>query len=557
MVGMRRTGAGLSSSYGRADASDLLVVGDRGTLRPLPEIGEGLAPATGDSAEEEFFPAFFEDLLSDWLADASCRLTRAIPAADTVFCGEPIPLGPLLLLLKQRLTGLLTQAVACVCERTEQPSAAQIEAAIAANYPALLPLLRSTVAEWIAAVALFLQRLHRDAPAIAAAEHLPALSRVVSLTPASSDVHAGGHPVLRVCFAGGPSWYYKPRRVTGEWLWAALLDALADGGLVLPCARVLAPGDRFQYGWMESLRTAAYEDDAPAGLDPYWHSAGALICLAHHMRMSDLHLANILATPMGPAVVDAECLATPALARERSAPEELPLASAIRAILDTGLVPRQSSDGEPDVSGLFGRPAPVKGVTLPRWRMSPDGRCYLQPAAAALGAHHNAPAQTSALAVVPHLLDGYRDAAEALMDARSALLTSQAPWRRVLERAHAPRVLVRDTVTYGRLLSRSLLPRHLHSASRRRSALLSELNDQTPAVPAALLRMEAHALLAGHLPRWVQLPRGRTLATSSGRPAVRGFAAAPAACGVLAELQMLSRERLQQILIPALLASIW
>lgn len=502
-----------------------------------------------------------EELLTAWLAGASRELDRRVPQAQRVFRGEPIPLDSLLLILRNHLSGILTPAVASVCDDAEQEPPPQISADVFGKFPALLPLVRSTVSEWIAAVATFLQRLHRDAPDIARAQKLGELPPIESICGTASDVHAGAHPVLRVSFAGGGCMYYKPRQVTGEWLWHALLASIAalDPELSLPRARVLTHGSRFHYGWMEALAPLSAGDSCQ--LQNYWHAAGALLCLAQQVRMSDLHLGNIMATRLGPAVTDAECLATPERARNRvrgPAAEAPELACAVDAILATGLLPGRDLGSRPDVSGLFGHAVPVHGITVPQWMVSANGRYRLRAAAAALVEHNNAPAvATSPIAVLPPLLSGYRHAAQALLSARTALVAPGAPWRLLLERAHAPRVILRDTLTYGLLLSHSLMPRHLGSVSQRRAAIVPALQAARPVeVSPALLRMEARALLQGHMPRFTHPPASRSLAGSSGRPIVRQFTACSAAQSVVAELEILSRTRLEGVLIPALLSSI-
>lgn len=255
------------------------------------------------------------------------------------------------------------------------------------------------------------------------------LAPIESICGTTSDAHAGGHSVLRVGFVGGGCLYYKPRPVTGEWLWHALLQAIAHlhPELRLSAARVLTNDGRFHYGWAESVfpeedslsensNERSNGDSVPA-LD-YWHVAGTMLCLAQHARLTDLHLGNIVATPWGPVVTDAECLATPNLPVRpgtETSLKNVAIAGALESIVSTSLLPIGRVPDQPDISGLFGHAAPVSRVKLPAWAVSPEGRYHSISVDGELVAHPNAPNQTTAIAVLPRMLSGYRHAAELLM----------------------------------------------------------------------------------------------------------------------------------------------
>ncbi len=571
-TGVRDFMANIGPFDQRNNDAVLLVVGHRGTLRPVPSTGVGpLSFPSDDAAFAGNLPPIMEALLGPWLATASDRLKQRVPPEQRAFRGEPIPLDSLLLLLKDRLLGVLTQAVGASCLDAEEQPASPVASDLFRKFPLLLSLIGSVVSEWVTATVTFLERLHRDRQWIAAALQLTALPPIESICETTSDAHAGGHSVLRVGFVGGGCLYYKPRPVTGEWLWHALLVAIArlDPELRLPSARVLTNDVRFHYGWAESVfpeenslsenSNERSNGDSMPVLD-YWHAAGAMLCLAQHARLTDLHLGNIVATPWGPAVTDAECLATPNLPVRpgtETSLENAAIAGALESIVSTGLLPIGRVSDQPDISGLFGHATPVPGVELPGWAVSPEGRYHLISVDAELVAHPNTPNQTTAIAVLPRMLSGYRHAAELLMRGRETLIGPGARWRAVLEKAHAPRMVVRDTLSYGLLLGRSLGPRYLHSWYRRRNAILSGLDTETSAgLPWSLLRTETTALLHMHVPRLVVLPDSRTLANSSGRPIARGFAACTPAQPVLGQIEGLSTESIENIQVPALLTSI-
>ncbi len=550
----------------------LLVVGYRGTLRAASSSARGLPhSANDDEAFIEYQPPIMERMLEPWLAKAWGQLTERIPRDLLTFRGAPVPLYSLLLLLKERLIGVLTQAVGAESIEPGAQSSQWGASDILLKYPLLAPLCRSVVAEWVSSTATFLRRLHKDQQWIAADLRLPELPPVESISGTASDAHAGGHSVLRVCFRGGGCLYYKPRPVTGEWLWHKLLDAIArlDPELRLPASRVLGDGSRLDYGWASSVlpndESLAENSDEraeshSAGTLGYWHAAGAMLCLAQHARLTDLHLGNIVATPRGPAVTDAECFATQDLHPRRDVKVSLDhatISDAVGSLVSTGLLPLRSPTGYPDVSGLFGHAAPVSGLRLPKWEESRDGHYHLTSAEAELVPHPNALVQTSAIAMLPQVLSGYRHAAELLLRVRATLIGSGTRWLSVLEKVHAPRIVVRDTLTYGMLLSQSLEPRYLHSQYKRRCAILTGLDAGSIArQPWSLVRSEARDLLEMHVPRLVVLPGTRTLAASSGRRIAYRFTTCTPAQAVIGQIEGLSHESVENVHVPALMSAI-
>lgn len=538
----------MESAGGQTADARLLVLGNRSTLRPVER--QKLPPAMGA-------------LLEPWLAHAWHRLNQHVPQEYRVFQGELVPLEPLLPLLQDRLIGILTQALGAIGIDVDEGTRSDIYR----DFPLLQPLIRSAVSEWVAAIGTFVQRLHRDQSWLAASLQCPQLPPIESISAAASDMHAGGHSVLRVCFQGGACLYYKPRPLTGEWLWRELLDAIAcrDSQFHLPAARVFTLDANSRYGWAESVlpeencysRTA--DARFPAAVD-YWHTAGALLCLAQHVHLTDLHLGNIVATASGPAVTDAECFATPILhqtGREKSSQQPAALSDSLDAILSTGLLPRKVDAALPDVSGLFGHAAPVSAIRLPAWSLSLGGHYQLTSVGAELVDHGNAPTQTTPIAVLPQILDGYRHAAELLIRARKTLLAPGSQWRAVLEEQHAPRLVLRDTLTYGWLLSQSLEPQSLRSCYQRRNVILAELQSGSRKnLPAAVVRAELSTILQLHIPRLTILPGSRTLATGSGRAVARRFTASTAAQSVLESIETLSSESIDNLHVPALLAAI-
>ena len=505
---------------------NLLLLGYQGTLQPDPAQCGAAADA---------FPSEAEAHVERFVAAA--RRDLRIPPAHRLCGGEPIPLSALEDTLSDRLRGIFTPALGL------DPHADAEH--LTREFPLLHALLAAAVAEWVDAIATFHARLHRDAARLAEWLHLPSLPPLHAVFTTDSDSHAGGHKVIRLEFAGGLCVYYKPRPVTGEWLWHHLLQALQEhSSLHLASAAVLA-GDSGRYGWMQAIPRS----HNPRGSEQYWHAAGAVLCLAEHMRITDLHMANVLVTCDGPASFDTESLGTP---RTENATGS---AAALADLLDTGLLPTASAS-RPDVSGLFGHSAPVPEILLPRWSADADGAPRLETVPAALMDHSNTPPCASPIAVLPHLVSGYREAASALMRCRETLLTPGSAWLSVLN-VHAPRIVLRDTLTYGLLLSRSLQPDALRSARRRATLVRDALQEAgTARLPASVLRTEQRTLLHLHIPRFTALPGTRKLATSAGRPLAARFHASTPAETVLSKLAALTPATLESVHIPALLLAV-
>jgi lantibiotic modifying enzyme len=287
----------------------------------------------------------------------------------------------------------------------------------------------------------------------------------------------------------------------------------------------------------------------------YWESAGAVLCLAQHLRLTDLHMGNVLATQFGPAITDAECLATVGSPAEGS--DEF--AHATQGLRSTGLLPQSLGLTAVDVSGLFGQACAIPGLRLSNWAVSPTGAWRLTAWPATLVRHGNLPENAhgiSTRAVATQLCSGYRLGAELLMQERGQLLAAGSVWRQTLETKHAPRCVLRETFLYGKLLSNSLSASNGMNQSKRCSALKSSLSACGAALPEKVIQAELRALMAGSIPRLTISPGSQTLRDSDGRSLQRNFSASTPAEAVVRELESLTPARLEQSLLPALLAAL-
>ncbi len=227
---------------------------------------------------------------------------------------------------------------------------------------------------WVDSIRELDARISRDAATIQREFSLPA-DRVVSVRHLS-DRHMGGRRVLRLSFESGLDLIYKPRDLALTAWWSDLLSwCAAQLDAAPPSFRVMAMEG---YGWVEPVTTGP----AAVEIDLWYERAGALAMLTHLLRGRDLHMENVIASPEGPVVVDAEALLQPELRRE------LTIVTAIekgrerldRSSLATGLLQMEIRDQHGhvhDISGLRGRGGDRSRLPVTAWtRIGKNGIGY-------------------------------------------------------------------------------------------------------------------------------------------------------------------------------------
>ncbi len=226
-----------------------------------------------------------------------------------------------------------------------------------AEFPVLARLSSSLSTDWVAATSEIMSRLRADRSALA--DVLGAIPPVAAVSTGLSDRHHGGRRVFILTFASGARVAYKPRPVGLEAEWNVFLAWLrAAGAPDAPPALCFIARDG--YGWAEFAASAPLSGEASA--EAYFRSAGGLLAVAWLLGARDFHMDNVVATPAGPAVVDAEAILQPD-------PCPLPAARGPRGAFDaanarlaasfppTGLLTLEQEDAEGrlfDVGGLSG-----------------------------------------------------------------------------------------------------------------------------------------------------------------------------------------------------------
>ncbi len=421
------------------------------------------------------------------------------------------------------------------------------------EYSELGRLLASIVVAWKATSLQFLERLQSDQPILE--DFLGTSTLVVEAAKCGlSDSHDNGRSVIQIQFQNDLRIACKSRELSAETAFAHLLNAIGseDAELALPSAPVLS---RSNYGWMKWL------DPSPASNTSAWYAkAGMLQCILQMLGATDAHMANCIATAQGPALIDCECLLTPSYRNPKnsSASQEAPdsdIESIQQISLDiqsTGLLPLlERQQGDPDLSGLFGRGGQPTGYRIPIWNRNNGNSPQLNLRTAVLRPQSNllpngAP-HISRMAAGKAFAEGFAKMYNYLGRNQSAVLEA------LNSLAEKPtRVLLRNTRRYTQILSRSIHPRFLHNRETKQQLIRSLLQQEKPVWPLpsdtlheSILDTEVEALERLDVPLFQA--KGRNLLLS-GRLLAADFFPISRHEAAIQRLQGLNPESLQQTL---------
>lgn len=483
-----------------------------GFLRPFLQVGarrlrEGLALL--GPAGARFTPPARADLLRGLAAQLANRATPAL----------------ILELHTARLEGTLegaTPAERYTWFAEHVCAAPAFLAAVARTYPVLARSLAETVDRWVETAVELAARFHGDEELLAR-EILGGArpGAVVSLETGLSDPHHGGRSVVRLELAGGARIMYKPRPLTIDARFFALLGWLNGLGIAHPHA-ILGIVDRGAYGWMEFADAAPCAD--AAAVERFYTRQGSLLALLYLVRGGDFHYQNVIARGEHPVLLDLEAILSPRFPMSGARTEALRAAATSRgSVLETGLVlrPVKGPDGrDVDLSGLGGgdeqrviRPGVVDAYTdvmriAPRERSIPPGK--------------NRPVldgrPASARAHVGAIVAGFRESYDAIVTARDELAAALRACADV-----EVRFIPRQTQRYGILAQESSHPDYLRDALDT-EALLDILHLEVHVLPVlgGLIAAEQRDLRRGDFPRFTARPGSRDLHDGGGGR-VEGF----------------------------------
>ncbi|MCA9664329.1 MAG: type 2 lantipeptide synthetase LanM, partial [Myxococcales bacterium] len=397
-------------------------------------------------------------------------------------------------------------------------------AALLAGYPCLARLWATRLDLWVASSAELLARVDADRAQLEAT--FGARGELSALDLSLSDPHDGGRQVAALRFADGQAVIYKPKDLTTERAFFALVAWLEARDAPLPALRALRVLERDGYGYVERVAPAPCPDEA--ALAQFERRSGALLALVHVLQGVDYHHENLIAAADQPLLVDHETLLAPALpdAGDEASADDHAAIRLARSVLRTGLLPQPSR--EPggfvgDHSGLGAREA-AGARTAYRFegapnsdemRIVPTERIVSQASqprlrdGGARASTREAAAQRRA-----RVLEGFRCTYDALAAHADTLAREDGGPLAALRSAWT-RVVLRPTTTYDTLLRHSRRPTLLRDAVVRGLSFdrlaPAALEDGAPPWALPVLRAEHRALWRGDVPRFLARADGTGL----------------------------------------------
>jgi len=391
------------------------------------------------------------------------------------------------------------------------------------EYPVLGRQLATCADQWVAYSLEFLTHLSTDFAALC--QSFAGGADVGSLAGISLDVgdrHRNGRAVLIAKFATGLALVYKPRSLSIDRHFNALLQWAGDRGFSPP-HRTMGVLDRGTYGWMEFVDARACESLEHA--QRFYRRQGAYLALLHALRATDFHHENLIAAGDHPVLVDLEALFSPSLgALEPDSPQHIGANVLLNSVLRTGLLP-QGSTAAPDFSGLGSVEGRLSPVGVPQWERSRTDEMHYLRTPLVMHGRANRPAlagqPVNVLDHVDSLVDGFRDMYRLLMTHRDELLAKDG-----LLVAFADdeiRVVLRPTRTYSHLLEEGFHPDVLRDAVDR-DYLFDQLWVPVAFHPflSKVVAVEQQALQRGDIPIFTTRPDSCDLWTCSGER-IHGF----------------------------------
>jgi hypothetical protein len=273
------------------------LAGSAGSPGPIPTLGEAVGTGLPQWVDPDQ-PWRFHAVFAGWMAAADARIDDWCRAAGAGI--SPAGHADLRWWLVRRLLSVAGPTLMAVGEPAIPPR--QWWADIWVEFPVLARLMARTWLQWQDVCAELVTRLARDLPGITAA-------RVTRVRVGAGDQHAGGRSVVAVSLADGQVLFGKPYPDPAGPLLAGLLGQLDRIGPPLGLA-VPVTHHRAGWTWTEQVSAQECRDDADVA-DWYWR-AGALLAVLTAVGATDCHHENLIATRLGPVLVDLETVLGPA-----------------------------------------------------------------------------------------------------------------------------------------------------------------------------------------------------------------------------------------------------
>ncbi|MBE3015287.1 type 2 lantipeptide synthetase LanM family protein [Microbispora sp. NEAU-D428] len=396
------------------------------------------------------------------------------------------------------------------------------------DYPLMRAECRRLLAHWVSARCAFAEHLAADFGLLRGLDVHADLREIDEISFDAGDSHEKGRSVAIVHFGRGQSVVYKPRAVSMEARFQALVDWVNAKGFE-PRLRTVRVLDRGDHGWLEHVRGG--ECDTSAAVERFYRRQGGYLALLHALRARDLHMDNVIAAGEHPFLVDLECLFTGELnaSQSDSAGDEALMRGLFDStVLAVGMLPfsrprtdaagRQTSG---DVSGLNGGgDTRLSTDALPQWVDAGTDTMRLAHGRAPLPASANLPR----LGGEVRRFDEYRDVFLAGFERMYGLILAHAgellAEGGLLEtfRGARTRHILGATQTYNAFLWASCHPHLLRDLEQREKYLDRALSRHRGlAAGAEIAASERAQLAAGDIPLFTADADGTCLIGGDGR----------------------------------------
>ncbi len=404
-------------------------------------------------------------------------------------------------------------------------------ASLLREYAVLARRLTHTVENWVGASLEFLERLCADWESLLATfGHDANTGLLVGVKGDAGDSHRGGRSVMIAEFAGGFRVVYKPRSLSVDVHFQELLEWLEGRGARLPFRR-LKVVERGTHGWVEFV--APRPCQTAEEVRRFYVRQGAYLALLYALEATDFHFENLIAEGEHPVLIDLESLFQPRVSGTDIKQPDMLLASqtALHSVLRVGLLPQRMLAKEGyeglDMSGLgavAGQPTPgrvlkLEGAGTDEMRVAREG-------SELHGGSHRpclpGGEEVNASVYAGEIVEGFEAMYRLLVREREGLLSEGGPLARFAK--DEVRVIVRDTHSYGLLLSESLHPDLLRDAldlERFFDRLWIGI-DKHP-YREHVINAERADLLGGDVPFFFTRPDSRDLWGNSARPVADFF----------------------------------
>jgi type 2 lantibiotic biosynthesis protein LanM len=327
---------------------------------------------------------------------------------------------------------------------------------------------------------------------------------VVQFEMTESDPHLDGRRVIIFTFSTSEVLVYKPRSVSIDAVATQFIKRLMPPSEFQPIiANVL---DRGSYGWCEHLRAATFISKPQ--IHCYYRNAGALIAIADLMNFGDGHFENIIASKMGPSIVDCETF----FQNYRPDTE--------KNILFTGMlnIPENREQIGGSMAGLDSYGSGRTQYTATRILNERSDNLRVGFNRFSLDAPLNAPVFENQIhGLYPYIddvIEGLRQTYRHIQTAREALLDDDALWHKV---NHCRvRQILRPTLVYVTLLRRLEQPDLATSVTKQSAYLREKLTTISTRVKKQLIDDEITRLMSGDIPTFHSRPGGTTLESDLG-----------------------------------------